>query len=275
MGFENRDYYRDEDERPHLRFAMPKVSKLFLSIAVGCLVIFLIQSGSGSVTRSFMLTSSLPDNLVQPWRWITYQYLHGGAGHYFFNMLGLFFFLPWLESRWGWQKTLVFYSLGGIVAGLFYVLLALAFPLHAGPGLIGASGSVFAIIGGCALFYPDRRIIFLFFPITMRALAGLYGLFFLLSTFADRNFSNAAHLGGLVFGFLAPYFAGPKLRDLRESFVAKQRSRAIESERNEQAEIDRILAKVSAQGMHSLSRAEQKTLKLATERQQKRNAMRR
>ena len=41
------------------------------------------------------------------------------------------------------------------------------------------------------------------------------------------------------------------------------------------AEIDRILAKVSEKGMHSLSRAEQKTLKAATQRQQQRDAVKR
>lgn len=271
MGFENREYYRDE-ERPHLRFTLPNVSKLFWGICLTCLAFFLIQSTTPGFTRSLMLLPTFSENIVNPWRWITYQYLHGGAGHFFFNMLGLFFFLPMLESRWGWQKTLGFYTLGGITAALFYLVLGLLFPQFSGSGLIGASGSVFAIIGGCALFYPDRTVILFFFPITMRALAGLYGVFFLLSTFADRNFSDAAHLGGLLFGFLAPYFAGPKLRDFQEAVESKRRMRLIETEQNEQAEIDRILAKVSAQGMHSLTRTEQKTLKNATARQQKRDA---
>lgn len=274
MGFENREYYRDDD-RPNLRFQMPNVSKLFLGIALSCLVLFIIQSTSREFTNTFKLLPDVSTNLFQPWRWLTYQYLHGDAVHFFFNMIGLFFFLPWLETKWGWQKTLAFYTLGGIAAGVAYTMLGFLFPRYGGSGLIGASGSVFAILGGCALFYPDRTVILLFFPVTMRALAGLYGLFFLLSTFADRNFSNAAHLGGLLFGFLAPYLAGPKLRDLQESMAAKKRERDAAAVINEQAEIDRILAKVSAEGMHSLTRVEQRTLKLATERQQKRDALRR
>lgn len=274
MGFENREYYRDE-ERPNIRFTLPKVSKLFWAICLSCLGLFIVQSSVPGFTNSLKLLPSVSDNVVNPWRIVTYQYLHGGAAHLFFNMLGLFFFLPWLESKWGWRKTLAFYTLGGITAGLFYLLLGLLFPQFAGAGLIGASGSVFAILGGCALFYPDRAVILFFFPITTRALAGLYGAFFLLSTFADRNFSDAAHLGGLAFGFLAPYLAGPKLRDLQQSMEQNKRIRTVQSEANEQAEIDRILAKVSAQGMHSLTRGEQKTLKHATERQQNRDAARR
>ena len=52
--------------------------------------------------------------------------------------------------------------------------------------------------------------------------------------------------------------------------VAKRLRRQAEREENEQAEIDAILAKVSAQGMQSLTWAERRALRKATERQRER-----
>lgn len=52
--------------------------------------------------------------------------------------------------------------------------------------------------------------------------------------------------------------------------VARKLRRQAEQEENEQAQIDAILAKVSAHGMHSLTWSERRALKKATERQRRR-----
>lgn len=272
MAYETRDYFRG-DEHPEIRFQLPQVSRLFWGIAGACLLLFIVQSATrsagGPLERWGSLTFADGRAFWQPWRWVTYQYLHADASHIFFNLLALYFFLPWIESLWGWRKTLVFYTIGGIAAGVTYGLISLVVPYGRLGWLVGASGSIFAILGACALFFPDRRVIFIFIPMTVWALAALYGAFFLLSALADRDLSDAAHLGGLAFGYFAPYLAGPKLRDLRERTTAKRVARERRSILHEQAEVDRILAKVSAQGMHTLTRAEQKTLKQASERRRR------
>ncbi len=55
----------------------------------------------------------------------------------------------------------------------------------------------------------------------------------------------------------------------------KRAQRAAREAATEQAKIDQILAKVSAQGMHSLTWWEKRTLHKATERQRKRESARR
>ena len=62
----------------------------------------------------------------------------------------------------------------------------------------------------------------------------------------------------------------PRFRKLGIKYEAWQATREFEYEHQEQGEIDRILAKVHQQGMHSLTGAEKRTLKRATERQRKR-----
>ena len=49
----------------------------------------------------------------------------------------------------------------------------------------------------------------LIFPITMRTITLLYTIFFIFTIIGDHDPADAAHLGGLVFGFLVPYLAGP------------------------------------------------------------------
>ena len=52
--------------------------------------------------------------LVRPWTPITYMFLHGGIWHLFFNMLGLYFFGPALESRLGSRHFLLLYFVSGL-----------------------------------------------------------------------------------------------------------------------------------------------------------------
>lgn len=55
-----------------------------------------------------------------PYQFFSYMFAHGGFGHVFFNMLGLFFLGPLLEQFWGSKKFLVFYLVTGIGAGVIY-----------------------------------------------------------------------------------------------------------------------------------------------------------
>lgn len=45
----------------------------------------------------------------QPWQLLTHMFLHGGFMHLLGNMMGLFFFGPWLERTWGARNFFIFY----------------------------------------------------------------------------------------------------------------------------------------------------------------------
>ncbi|MEO1049080.1 MAG: rhomboid family intramembrane serine protease [Bacteroidota bacterium] len=55
-----------------------------------------------------------------PYQYFTYMFAHGDMGHLFFNMLGLFFLGPMVESYWGANRFLIFYMAVGIGASFFY-----------------------------------------------------------------------------------------------------------------------------------------------------------
>lgn len=53
-----------------------------------------------------------------PYQLVTYMFMHGGWQHLIFNMLGLIFLGPLLETFWGSQRFLIFYAITGLGAGV-------------------------------------------------------------------------------------------------------------------------------------------------------------
>lgn len=45
----------------------------------------------------------------KPWQLLTHMFLHGDFFHLLSNMMGLFFFGPWLERAWGGRNFFIFY----------------------------------------------------------------------------------------------------------------------------------------------------------------------
>lgn len=138
------------------------------------------------------------------WQLITYQFIHGGIWHLFFNLFALWMFGVELESIWGSRKFLTFYLMSGIGAGLFQLFIA---PLFAEPlPTIGASGAVFGVLTAFGFTFPNRPVFMfpIFIPIPAKFFVILYaGLAFLLGiTGSAGNVAHIAHLGGAVTGFL-------------------------------------------------------------------------
>ncbi|MGQ9819264.1 MAG: rhomboid family intramembrane serine protease [Candidatus Kapaibacteriales bacterium] len=142
------------------------------------------------------------------WQLITYQFLHGGIWHLFFNLFALWMFGVELENLWGSRKFLSFYLLSGIGAGLFQLFIA---PIFSDPApTIGASGAIFGVLSAFGFTFPDRPIFMfpIFIPIPAKFFVILYaGLAFLFGiTGSAGNIAHIAHLGGAITGiFLLKY----------------------------------------------------------------------
>ena len=138
----------------------------------------------------------------QVWQLITYQFMHAGFGHIFFNMFMLWMFGMEIENILGSKKFLYYYLICGVAAGLAQLFIA---PIFSSPALtIGASGAVFGVMIAFALMFPDR-LIFLWFLIPIKA-KYLIGFLFVLEIFwigdAGSNVAHLAHLGGAIAGFI-------------------------------------------------------------------------
>lgn len=306
MAWQDRAYNSENmPGGPRLVFPMP--SWLTLALIVSCLVVFLMQAATGGaaaaspMVRWGGLMFEGGRAFTQPWRWLSYQYLHASGGHIFWNLITLYFFVPMLERFWGWKRTLIFYTLGGFAAGITAGLLSLA--IGQSLFLVGASGAIFSVLGAVTAIAPNMQVLaMMVIPITLRTMCILFTVLYGLTILGDRNLSDAAHLGGLAFGFFAVRF-GTRLLGDRWPFSAstmeeqdpsgygnplqehRSRSRRQRGSRRaiararklaqeaaaEQQRIDAILAKVSAKGMASLTWRERRVLHKATDRQRKRD----
>ncbi len=138
-----------------------------------------------------------------PWQVITYQFMHGGFWHLFFNLFALWMFGAELESRWGSRQFILYYLLCGIGAAVVQMFIA------DGP-TIGASGSVYGILLAFAMTFPNRPIFM--FPFFIPIPAKFFVLIFVgiqmisgLSS-SDDGIAYFAHLGGAATGFLLMKF---------------------------------------------------------------------
>jgi membrane associated rhomboid family serine protease len=154
------------------------------------------------------LLAVVPSDVIERyrlWQPITYMFMHKGVTHILFNMLGLWMFGVELERLWGTNFFLRYYAVTGIGAAITTILVSLLpFAITAGMytvGTVGASGALFGILLAFALYYPDRPILMaLIFPIPAKYFVIIIGA---LSYFSSPGgIAHAAHLGGVVFGYL-------------------------------------------------------------------------
>ncbi len=211
------------------------------------------------------------------WRLVTFQFLHADVMHLAMNMMGLFFLGGIVESFLGKKKFLAFYLICGIAGGLLYLLLNfLGTEVFKGtriPGvlindsftpLIGASAGVFGVIVGAARIEPN--IMLAFPPVSLRVAAWVYVGFAMLNLLngSSNAGGEAAHIGGAIAGF---YFIKRSylLREFFDVFGNSGRPKSDGPRRRAGSkradrEMDRILDKVNAKGLQSLSDREKRVL---------------
>jgi membrane associated rhomboid family serine protease len=249
------------------------VIKWLMIINAGVFIIGAVSSQlNGLITYWFsVLPGSLSMIFLQPWRYISYQFLHDGVWHIFFNMFVLFMFGPMFERQWGSKRFIRFYLICGATGGMLYSILIMTNILNypfAIP-LVGASGAIYGLLAAAAVLYPRMRVYVMgILPIPMAVMALLLVAWSVLSYLGGVNAGGeAAHLAGLAAGALMIIYQ-PWLskRRLKKSEGAWQRK--MQMQQNFQSEIDRILDKVHTQGIKSLTRKEKSILKRATEIEQ-------
>lgn len=285
MGLYDRDYTQADFQShqshyryaPQMRMSFPKITpvvKWLLIINIGVfLAAITIRPLGIFIYAWFQLDATSLGRALEPWRLITYQFLHdpGFVWHIFFNMLGLFFLGPTLERHWGGRKFLPFYLGCGVAGALFYYFLVAVRFLPAGQ-MVGASGSILGMLAACAILFPHFVVFILLFPVPIRIAAiGLTAVYLVAILTKGANAGgDAAHLAGMAAG--AAYVFSQSWRD---KFKLKLRSgqweKRMAAQRDLQAEVDRILAKVHNSGIQSLSSKERKILREATKAEQTRN----
>ncbi len=226
---------------------------------------------SDRIVETFSLVSTLVRE-GQIYRLFTYMFVHGGFGHILFNMWGLILFGSALEERIGSLRFSILYFASGLIGAFFWLF----FNWGNSVDCIGASGALFGVIIATAVFFPEMQIMLLLPPIPMklRTFAIVYVIAEILMELSkmDGGVAHIVHLGGGFGGLL--YVLLFNRRELGAFFgtssepLEKNLSSSgwkITSGDVPKNELDRLLDKISLEGINSLSEEELDTLRRARE----------
>ncbi len=257
---------------------------LFLQIIVVLLKLLTID---GSFLFGLLALPSEPILILhQPWSLLTYMFLHQDFFHILFNMFALYWFGKLFLMYFSEKQLFGLYVIGGLAGGLLYIIAYNIFPLFMqSTGLLmGASGSITAIILAVALNSPNLEMRFLLIGnVKLKFIA----IAVVLISFFGITSSNAggeiAHLGGALYGyiFIVSLRHGKdntrgfnRLMDAFSTLLKPRRLKVKKSAGNKKmndqeynmhkagnlAEIDRILDKIKTSGYGSLSGEEKRKL---------------
>jgi membrane associated rhomboid family serine protease len=238
--------------------------------------VFLFQTVAGwiwphTIEYQFGLSHEGLIHQFKLWQLFTYMFLHGGFLHIFFNLFTLWMFSGELEEYWGSARFLRYYLISGAGAGFCIAGMNYFIYLRYGmsPVTLGASGAVYAILLAYGMTWPNRQVLLYFlFPIKMKYLVLIFGLFEFFGTIkrgGGSNVSHIGHLGGLLSGFILIQYmrsrasartrngAGPIDRLLKKIRINRKK-RQINTRIEAKEIIDTLLEKIAKSGMSSLTR---------------------
>lgn len=268
---------------------------VFLGIVIIKLPFSLMGTSIASVFNDWLaLPASLGSFLFRPWTIFSYMFLHYGIGHLVFNMLVLLMLGQLFVQFLGNRKLIGVYITGGIAGGLLYIIAFNIFPtfqgILEGSYVLGASGSVMAIIFATCFYKPEYIVRLMFLgEIRLKYIALVLLILDLVSISSSTNAiegnygGHIAHIGGAALGFLfakqwiqgndITAWVGKSIDFILAMFRSNPKSKMKvkhkkstddfeynTKKKEEQEIIDIILDKISKSGYDSLSKIEKEIL---------------
>ena len=255
----------------------PRMSEVVKWIIIATVAVWLVQAIGGQEVQQWQVRKL---GLHPPfsggffvWQPVTYLFVHSAPPailHLAFNMLCLVWFGRAVEGAIGSRRFAVLYVCGGLVAGLSYCMFC---SFRSLAPVIGASGSVMAVLVGFAVLFPESTLLFmLVFPMKAKHMVMLLVAADLLLGVkgSSSGIAHSAHLGGAFFGFLFFKFA-PFVRSASSGHAAKKLKKQLDGVQKERAQVDKILDKINREGMGSLTKAERRFLMEASKHYRERS----
>lgn len=172
------------------------------------LIFLLLFNLSGSFLLPYLaFPADFTQLLPRFWTLFTYMFLHEGFLHLFFNMLSLYWFGKIFLMYFSEKQLIGLYVVGGLLAALFYIAAFNIFPYYADrlhqSLLLGASGSIMAIIIASAIQSPNMEMQLVFLgSIKLKYIALVVVVMSFFGITSDNGGGQLAHLGGALAGYL-------------------------------------------------------------------------
>ncbi|TNE80685.1 MAG: rhomboid family intramembrane serine protease [Bacteroidetes bacterium] len=248
--------------------------------------LFLQDDSVGETFLSGLMLPALPSQFIyKPWTLFTYMFTQQGVMHIASNMIYLYFLGNIFRDFLGDKRLVQVYFWGGISGGLFFMLgmnLIPALIPYSDRPLLGASGSVLAVVAAIATLIPNYAVRLLIFNIPLKWIAVVMILLSYFGMGGGNPGGNLAHLGGALFGFLyTRYIRHYSILDTWGESITRLVNKVFKRKKDEktmyrsyktvymktdteekpnQDEIDAILDKINSSGYESLTRKEREAL---------------
>jgi membrane associated rhomboid family serine protease len=223
-------------------FGLPPVVKNIIMINVLMLLATYAAEKVFGVDLNSLLGLYFPKSeQFMPLQIVTHMFMHGGFWHLLFNMYALYIFGQVLENVWGPKRFFIYYIICGLGAALTHeVVIAFQYNhlvnsispenmqifLNNGTAFlnngdmssiqslynllntptVGASGAIFGVLLAFGVLFPNTQLMLLLPPIPIKAkyLVIGYGAIelYMAVTQPGSNIAHAAHLGGMLFGYI-------------------------------------------------------------------------
>ncbi|TGK01674.1 rhomboid family intramembrane serine protease [Leptospira semungkisensis] len=252
---------------------------LFLNFGIFAAEFILKLAFPELVLRLLEIFGLVPELVLRKfffWQIFTYGFFHHPTAifHLLFSMLSLWMFGSSLESHWGSKNFLKYYMFcifgGGVAPVIAYLM---GFPQGV---VLGLLAPLAGLLVAFALIWPNREIYFWgIFPIKAKYLVIIFLLILAVSGLS-AGVPVATELGGMAagglyflyytklkyrFGISLPSFSFSRWRQKRKMNRWQEEMKNREKAKEE---VDRLLEKISKEGMNSLNRKEKKFLKDAS-----------
>ncbi len=177
------------------------------NILIGiCIVMFFLTllHGKGAITNHALyyfganFAPAIRENVLNIYRFVTATFLHGSILHLLCNMYALFILGTQVETFLGKKKFTIIYLISAITGSLLSFVFTNSLS-------VGASGAIFGLMGSLLYFGYHYRL-YIGSAIKNQIVPLIILNLFLGFTFS--NIDNAAHIGGLVGGYLATMLVG-------------------------------------------------------------------
>ncbi len=272
---------------------------IFLLINIFRLIFFLIVPTSIFDIVDFLaVPSSLSKLIFRFWTPFTYMFLHVDFLHIVFNMLWFYWFAQIFLMNFDEKKLLGIYLLGGLAGAAFYIISFNIFPVFQQyvnfSVALGASASVMAVVIATSTYTPNYTLNLLIIgQVKLKYIAIFAIILDIISIPKENPGGHIAHLGGAVLGLvfalqmrnnvditkgfnsiMDTLFSWIRPRPkMKVTYKATERPKPPRNEMDynrtkadQQAEIDKILDKISKYGYNSLTNEEKDILFRASDK---------
>ena len=280
------NFYQPQRSGGGSRFAGAAVTKYLLIALAGLFLVDIL--GMGKSVGRLMPYFALGDGVLhEVWRWVTYPLVNLQIGSWLFSLVVLFVFGGMAEQRVGSRRFAVMLIFTTLVGAAVYAVMSSRSLVP----LTGASGLALTVLVSMAMMYPEQQVRLMIppIPLKLKTLVTFLIGFMVVMAIAQRADPavSLAHLSGLGVSFLC--MKNLHWLDLCRNSVKKKsavrvtpQKRVAEKEgkagmkarttlnmsvSKREAEVDRILEKVSAEGIGNLTEEEREILKFASKKE--------